>query len=239
MNQNFEKVCDIAVYHPKIKDWPEEERPREKLIRHGAALLSDAELLALLIGSGSGGITAVDVAKRLLLDHHELAGLAKCNLSELRRMKGVGFARASRLLAAFEIGRRIESHLPDQSLKINTPTNVVRYYQPILRSLKQEIFKVILLDSGNRIIRDVDITIGTLNASLVHPREVFKAAIDHLAAGIILLHNHPSGEAVPSQQDKTMTDQLVQAGRVMGIPVMDHLIITHSSYFSFANEGLI
>ena len=239
MNRSSEKLYDATVYHPKIKDWPEEERPREKLMKHGPALLTDAELVALLIGSGSGGVTAVDVAKRLILDYYSLAELAECNLAELCRMKGIGFARGARLMAAFEIGRRIECCQSGHEMKINTPKDVAGFYQPALRTIKQEIFKVILLDSGNRIIRDIDITKGTLNASLVHPREVFKAAVDHLAAGVILLHNHPSGEAYPSSQDKAMTEQLVQAGRVLGIPVMDHLIIAKTNFFSFANEGLI
>ncbi|MBN2104951.1 DNA repair protein RadC [bacterium] len=239
MNQYNEKWCDVNVYHPKIKDWPEDERPREKLIKHGATFLSDAELVALIIGSGSDGVTAVDVAKRLILDYHALAGLAECNLAELCRMKGIGSARGARLMAAFEIGRRVECCQSALSVKLSTPGDVAKYYQPSLRTLKQEIFKVILLDSGNRLIRDVDITKGTLNASLVHPREVFKAAVDYLAAGVILLHNHPSGEAQPSAQDKAMTEQLVQAGQLMGIPVMDHLIIAQKNFYSFANEGLI
>jgi len=233
------KGNEAVEYHPKIKDWPEQERPREKLIRNGSSFLSDAELLALLIGSGSGGITAVDLAKRLLCDFHHLSGLAQCNLPELCRLKGLGLARASRLMAAFEIGRRIEADHPAGTCKISTPADIVKRYQSVLRSLKREIFKVILLDSGNRVIRDVDISVGTLNASLVHPREVFKTAIDYLSAGIILLHNHPSGEAVPSKQDKLVTQQLVQAGQLMGIPVLDHIIIADSAFYSFANEGLV
>lgn len=239
MNSLDADITDTTFYHLKIKDWPEEERPREKLYKHGASYLSDAELLAILIGSGSGGVTAVDVAKRLLLDHKQIARLAECNLSELCRMKGIGSARAARMIAAFEIGRRIESHCPDTKIKVNTPSDIVRLFQPGMRNLKQEVFKVVLLDSGNYILKDIDISTGTLNASLVHPREVFKTAVDHLSAGIILLHNHPSGEASPSEQDKKMTEQMYNAGQVMGIPVLDHLIITKSDYFSFASQGLL
>jgi DNA repair protein RadC len=239
MNDTIQKVSDITEYHPKIKDWPEPERPREKLLKMGPGFLTDAELIALLIGSGTNGITAIDVAKKLLVDNHQLTGLSKCNYREIVRLKGIGRARAAVLMAAFEIGRRIESQVHEEKKKVSAPDDIVRFLQPAFRALKQEVFKVILLDSGNRIIRDIDITRGTLNASLVHPREVFKTAVDHLAAGVILVHNHPSGETQPSVQDKEITRQLVEAGQIMGIPVLDHLIITQNGYYSFAGEGLI
>jgi DNA repair protein RadC len=229
----------VRPYHPRIKDWPTEERPREKLFKHGAEFLSEAELLAILIGSGVNGITALDVAKRLLMDHHDLAELSCSNYNELTRMKSIGFATAARLIACFEIGRRVETDRSRLSKRMTCPSELANYFQPQMRLLKKEVFKVVLLDSGNRMIKDVNITQGTLNASLVHPREVFKAAIDCLAAGIILIHNHPSGDPFPSEQDKQITQQLQQAGQVMGIPVIDHLIIANTGYFSFANQGII
>jgi len=234
-----EKVKETSFYHTRIKEWPEDERPREKLLKLGPQFLSDAELLALLIGSGTNGITAVDLAKRLLVEHKTLATLASKEVVELIRMKGIGPASGARILAAFEIGRRIEIGQGKKKIKINSPDDVVKFYLPMLRGLKKEIFKVILLDSGNKIIRDVTISQGTLNASLVHPREVFKAAIDYLAAGIILLHNHPSGESAPSMEDRKITSQLIKAGEVMGIPVLDHIIIAENNYFSFGKEGLL
>ncbi len=223
----------------RIKDWPSDERPREKLMQHGPRVLSEAELLALLLGSGTGGMTAVDVARQLLKDFEGLKNLAGCNLEELNRMRGIGHARASRMLAAFELGRRIQSGNRERRVKITAPADLVRFMGPDLRGLKQEVMRVVLLDSGNRVIRDTELTRGTLNASLVHPREVFKKAVDSLAAGLILVHNHPSGEPAPSVQDRRMTEQMCSAGELMGIPVLDHIIIAETGYFSFADSGLL
>ena len=233
------KIKETSFYHTSIKEWPEDERPREKLLKLGPQFLSDAELLALLIGSGTNGITAVDLAKRLMVEHKTLATLASRDVVELIRMKGIGPASGARILAAFEIGRRIEMGGESKRIRITSPEDVVKSYFPVLRGLKKEIFKVILLDSGNKIIRDVTISQGTLNASLVHPREVFKTAIDYLAAGIILIHNHPSGESAPSIEDRQITAQLIKAGEIMGIPVLDHIIIGENNYFSFGEKGLL
>ncbi len=233
------KVQETSYYHTKIKEWPEEERPREKLLNFGPQHLSDAELLALLIESGTGGITAVDLAKRLLVEHEDLAELSSIGIVELLRMKGIGPARSARILAAFELGRRVEGGKGKEGVRLNSPTEVAKFFSPEFRGLKKEIFKTVLLDSGNRIIRNVTVSQGTLNMSVVHPREVFKPAVDHLAAGIILLHNHPSGEPEPSQMDRQITRQLTEAGEVMGIPVVDHIILADNRYFSFAKKGLL
>ena len=234
-----DKVKETSFYHTKIKDWPEDERPREKLLKFGPQVLSEAELLALLIGSGTGGITAVDLAKRLLVENGSLATLASKGVAELSRMKGIGPARGARVLAAFEIGRRVDAGREGDDIKVNAPEDVVRLYGPKLRDLKKEVFKIVLLDSGNRIIRDVTVSEGSLNASIVHPREVFKPAVDHLAAGIILVHNHPSGEPSPSREDRRVTAQMVKASEVMGIPVLDHVVLAGNRFFSFAKEGLL
>lgn len=234
-----DRVEEAAFYHTKIKEWPEEERPREKLLAAGPQSLSDAELLALLIESGTGGVTALDVARRLLVENQHLAGLAEKGAAELVRMKGIGPARSARILAAFELGRRIEGGIPRKRVKVESPEEVVRTMRPGFRGLRNEVFKALLLDSGNKIIRDVVISRGTLNASVVHPREVFKTAVDHLAAGIILLHNHPSGEAVPSAEDRKVTEQMMRAGTLMGIPVLDHIIVTEDRFFSFARAGFL
>ncbi len=226
-------------YRTRIKDWPEDERPREKLHTRGACALSDTELLALLVGSGTGCMTAVDVARNLLQEYGDLESLSSAEAIKLARMKGVGPAVSARLLASFELGRRIERKSPSRERNMNAPEDVARYIMPVYRGLKKEIFKVLLLDSGNRFMREVTISEGTLNASLVHPREVFKAAIDHLAAGIILLHNHPSGNAFPSQEDRKVTSQMVRAGEIVDIPVLDHIIIAGRSHFSFASQGLL
>jgi DNA repair protein RadC len=233
------KIRETAYYHPKIKDWPEDERPREKLLKSGCQALTDAELVALLVGSGTGGVTAVDVAMKLVQEHGGLAGLASKGVPELVRMKGVGRARGARILAAFEIGRRNAAAPQVRENKFKSPEDVVQRLGPALRDARQEVFKVLLLDSGHRMIRDATVSQGTLTASLVHPREVFKAAVDHLAASVILVHNHPSGEPAPSAEDRSITRQMTEAGRLMGIPVLDHVIIAAGGFFSFAREGLI
>lgn len=223
-------------YRLKIKEWPEQERPREKLIEHGAQLLSDAELLAILIGSGNKNETALDIAKKMLVDLDGLPNIAMRNSQEISRIKGIGHARGSRLLAAFELGRRVE-RAQFKYQKFICAQDVVNFYSPAMRCLKHEVFKALLLDNGNKLIKDVQITKGTLNASLVHPREVFKEAIDHLAAAIIVVHNHPSGSVQPSKEDVDVSRQLKHAGDIIGIPVIDHIILGDDQYFSFADQG--
>jgi len=234
---DIDRVKETAYYHTSIKEWPEDERPREKLLVDGPGSLSDSELIALLIGSGTRGITAVDLGKRLLVSHDNLTGLSKSGLPELTRLKGIGPAAASRIAAAFELGRRAASGKTESRIKINVPQDAVKHYGPVLRDLPTEVFKILLLDNRNQVLRDEILTKGTLNASIVHPREVFKAAIDFRAAGLIVMHNHPSGNNNPSPEDRKVTRQLIKAGEIMGIPVIDHLIIAGNSYYSFAEEG--
>ncbi len=230
---------ETSFYHTRIKEWPEDERPREKLLKLGPQALSNGELLALLIGSGTNGVTAVDLAKTLLVEHQNIKDLASKGIAELTRMKGIGPACGARILAAFEIGKRIEAGGDGKEVKIHSPEDIVQFARPEFRGVKKEIFRIILLNSGHKMIHTATISQGTLNASVVHPREVFKAAVDYLAAGIILLHNHPSGEPLPSQEDRKVTAQLVKAGELIGIPVLDHIIIAEHHYFSFAREGLL
>jgi DNA repair protein RadC len=231
------KVRETSEYG--IKDWIKEDRPREKLELRGPSALTDAELLAILINSGTKNITAVDLAKSLIGEFGDLTELAKCSFQELSRFKGIGKVKAIKLVAAFEIVRRTQAHRPDKKTIVKTPEDVAVKFIPMLRDLKKEIFKVILLNSASRIIRDVTISEGTLNASLVHPREVFKAAIDDRAASVILLHNHPSGNAEPSAEDISITEQLRQAGKIIGIPVRDHIIIAGSRFTSLAKLGYL
>lgn len=233
------KVRETSEYHSRIKDWASEDRPREKLEQHGSAALTDAELLAILIGSGTKHITALDLAKTLLSEYGNIAELAKCNFQELRKFKGIGKVKAIKLVASFEMLRRVQAQRPEKKLKIKTPDDVADKFIPLLRDLKKEIFQVVLLDSANQVIREVTISEGTLNASLVHPREVFKAAIDDRAASVILLHNHPSGNPEPSVEDISITEQLRQAGKIMGIPVRDHIIVAGSRYTSMAKSGYL
>jgi len=233
------EVHEAIQYRVPIKEWPEDDRPREKLSRLGAQALSDAELLAILLGSGTRNATAVDVAKYLLKQHESLHQLARYGVAEFQRIKGIGTVRAITLAAAFELARRL--HRPEKVSKpvFLSPADVASYMIPRLRDLRKEIFVVLLLNSANRLIREVTISEGNLNSSVVHPREVFKAALDELAAGIILVHNHPSGRLQPSQEDISITRQLVEAGRIVGIPVHDHVLTAGSEYVSFAEQGLL
>jgi DNA repair protein RadC len=234
-----EKVKEVAYYHTRIKDWPESERPREKLVKHGPAALTDAELLAILIGSGTSKVTAVDLAKRLFIEHKNLRELAGMSVADLKKYKGIGTARAVSVVSAFELGRRLSAREDEQPPVVRSPQDVANRYIPKLRDLKKEVFLVLLLNSANRIMKEVKISEGSLNASVVHPREVFKAAIDELAASVILVHNHPSGNKTPSSEDIALTKQILEAGKVVGISVHDHIVIAGGSYTSFAEENLL
>jgi len=227
------------VRRARIKDWPKGERPREKLIRKGSDSLSDAELLAILLRNGTRDGTAVDVAKSILSANGSLERLASRSFAELRRHRGMGEVKAVSILAAFELGRRSAVRSTGGRTLVRSPEDVARIFQPLFRDLKQEVFKVLLLDSANHLLRDVKVSEGILNSSLVHPREVFRQAIIEPAASVILLHNHPSGNPEPSSEDLQITRQLVEAGKIMGIPVHDHVIISPSSFTSFAERGLI
>jgi len=227
------------MFTARIKDWPKGERPREKLIRKGSDSLSDAELLAILLRNGSRDGTAVDVAKSILSFNGSLERLASRSFGELRRHRGMGEVKAVTVLAAFELGRRSAVRTGGGRTPVRSPQAVARIFQPLFRDLKQEVCKVLLLDSANHLLRDVKISEGILNSSLVHPREVFRQAIIEPAASVILLHNHPSGNPEPSSEDLQITRQLVEAGKIMGIPVHDHIIIASTSFTSFAERGLI
>jgi DNA repair protein RadC len=239
MVKTSKKVSEPSYYHSKITDWPLDERPREKLRNHGAATLSDVELLAILIRTGAGNITAVDLAKALMKEFRSLDHLTTRSFQEMRQFKGLGEAKSIALVAAFELGRRAASFQRTEKLQIFSPEVVVKRYSPLLRDLKQEVFKVLLLDSANHLQSDVTITTGILNSSLVHPREVFRQAILEPAASIILLHNHPSGNPEPSAEDIQITRQLVEASKIIGIPIHDHIIVALDSFTSFAEKGLI
>ncbi len=233
------KVNEPSFYHSKIKDWPVNERPREKLINHGPEVLTEAELLAILIGSGSGKVTAVDIAKTLFVEHRTLRSLAGLSVGDLKQFKGIGDARAVSIAAAFELARRLQSSPDVERRIIRSPSDIAEQFIPALRDLQQEVFIVVLLNSANKIIKEITITKGLLNSSLTHPREVFRHAIVEHAASVILMHNHPSGNPEPSQEDISITKQIVEAGKVVGIPVHDHIIIAGGNFTSLAERGLI
>lgn len=228
--------------HARILDWPENERPRERLLKYGAEALSEAELLAILIRTGTRKRTAVDLAKKLLSDFENLERLASRSAADLRqqlRELGLGLAKASTIVAAFELGRRALASRADKKEPIHSPDDIAQRFIPMLREMKKEVFLVILLDSANHIIRHVKISDGILNSSLVHPREVFRPAIAEPAAAIVLLHNHPSGNPEPSSEDIQITRQLIEVSKVMGIPIHDHIIVAGTGYTSFAERGIL
>ena len=220
-----------------IKAWPRDERPREKLLLRGPAAMTDSEILAILIRSGSGQTNAIDLARRLLSEAGNLRRLASRSAEELSRVGGIGSVKAVTLLAAFELGRRMQRETPEDGAVIRSPEDVAGLMIPVLRDAACEKFHVLALDSRNGVIRNVELTSGTLNASLVHPREVFKTAIDHRAASVIVVHNHPSGNREPSREDIEITRQLAETGRIVGIPLHDHIIIAGNGYTSLAERG--
>ena len=222
-----------------IKDWPKEERPRERLFSKGAESLSDAELIAILLisGSPSSGINALDCARSLLQRYISLRNVFKLSLRELCKIPGIGPGKASRILAAMEIARRVANHRKELGSSFNISQDVFDRYAIRLRDERQEIFTVILLDSKNRLIKEEIISKGSLNHSFVHPREVFRQAIRESAASVIFVHNHPSGDPDPSKEDISLTRQLVDAGNLLGIRVLDHIIIGEGMYYSFCDQG--
>ena len=211
----------------------------ERVHRHGAASLSDAHLLAILIRSGEGGRSAVDVGRELLERFGSLAGIAQAGIAEICEVRGIGPAKAAELKAAIEIGRRYQKPKLDGA-SFCSSQDVADFYRPRLKDAKQESFYCALLDVKNRFIHEaVVVSKGTLTASLVHPRDTFKAAIRESAAAVIFIHNHPSGDTRPSQEDILLTKRLVQAGEVLGIRVLDHIIVGDGSHFSFRDRGLM
>ena len=236
------KVKEATYYRMPITNWPESERPREKLMQYGPMKLSETELLAIMIRSGAGGYSALDVARELLQKTGGLNKLAQMDYNDILQMeiKGLGKTKAVTIAAALQLARRLqieESKTPDQVLR--TSEEVARICSPKLRDLKKEIFMVLLLASNNRLIKEVIISEGVLNASVVTPREVFREAILGMAAAVILVHNHPSGNPEPSREDIRLTRQMVECGKTMNIPVLDHIIVAGDGYTSFSDRGLM
>ncbi len=232
------------LYHVPIHEWDESDQPREKLLKHGPTVLSDAEVLALLLGSGTrtsdGPVSAVELGRSLLQSYGSLHGVSQRKPKELKRMQGVGPAKAAKLAAAFEAGRRVEAQRQqDERVQVTCPDDVADAYGPLLRDLDKEVFKVVHLNTANVIIGDYTVSEGGLSSSVVEPRGVFEQAILDDAAAVICLHNHPSGNPEPSREDIRITRQLVEAGDTMGIPVHDHLIIAGTDHTSLAERGVI
>lgn len=222
-----------------VHDLPKPERPRERLQKFGAEALSAQELLALVIGRGIPKKSVMNIAQELLVKFGNIKAISQATLEELSQIKGIGLAKAAQIKACFELGRREELEPELKNFDIKDPETVVKAVRAGIMDKAKEHFKLILLNPRNKIVGISTISIGTLNASLVHPREVFKDAIKHSAASIVLAHNHPSGDPDPSEDDLTITKRLTEAGKIFGVEVIDHIIIGKNGFFSFKEKGLI
>ncbi|MEN8192713.1 MAG: DNA repair protein RadC [Bacteroidota bacterium] len=224
----------------KVKDIPVDDRPREKLLLRGTQSLTDAELVAILLRTGVKGISVIEVSQTLVQKYSNLSALALQSIETLKKNNGIGKDKAATLAAAFEISRRVESQSKWYSdKKINSPADIAEIFGPLFRDEIKEKFVVICLNSANKIIRYEVISVGSLNSSIVHAREVFKVAIENNSANIILLHNHPSGNITPSNEDIQVTKRLVEAGKILEISVFDHIIIAGNNYTSFVDKKII
>ena len=224
-----------------IKYWPEDERPRERLIKFGSHSLSDAHLLGILIGSGDRRAkkNAVDLIRDLLNKFGTLESLDQATVTEICEVKGIGSAKAAQIKAALEVGKRMASKPISMKNKLKSSQAFVDQFSPFLKNLKKEIVKIVLLDPKLQYIKDLTISEGSLNASIVHPREVMIPAIRESAGSFALIHNHPSGDPTPSQADFEITHRLNKTGKIVGIHMVDHIIIGGNGFFSFADEGLL
>ena len=221
----------------KIKNWPIEERPQERLIRGGPEYLSDAHLLAVVLRIGNREKSVVDLCREVLKASGGLNQLGKYEISELTSFPGIGLAKAAQIKALMELSTRINTFIPKRKKKMLSSQEVFQIFWPYYKNKKREIFKSVLLDSKHRILKDHVISQGSLNQSIVHPREVFNPAIRESAAAIIFLHNHPSGDPSPSKEDIETTHRLVKVGELVGIKVLDHIIIGDGIYFSMKDSG--
>jgi DNA repair protein RadC len=223
-----------------IKSWAEDDRPREKLILKGKSVLSDAELIAILIGSGSRKESAVDLAKKILTSiNNNLNKLGKLSINDLMKFNGIGEAKAVSIITALELGRRRRLEEAQKSSKITSSKDVFNLMQPIIGELPYEEFWILFLNNSNKVLFKEQLSKGGLTGTVVDVRVVFNKAIALLSTAIILCHNHPSGKLQPSNADKLITNKLKAAGETLDIKVLDHLIVTENAYFSFADESLM
>lgn len=224
----------------KIKDLPKSDRPRERLARLGGETLSMPELLAVIMRTGSSDKNAVQTASHLMKQFEgDLENMFSATIAELTEVKGVGFAKACQIKAVFEVTKRILTFYRQEKLKIQSTEDVVTLVMPHMMYLKQEEFRVVILDSKHRVIKIERVSVGSLDAAYVHPRDVFRPAVKHNAASVILVHNHPSGDPAPSEQDVLLTRELCMGGNILGIDVIDHVIVGYNDYVSLKHRDLM
>jgi DNA repair protein RadC len=236
----LKKAKQKKIYETSIKNWPKDERPREKLFKDGEHKLSDTELLAILLRSGVKGQSAIDLGRKIMQKFKTFRNMSHTDIRDWKEFKGLGQAKIAQIKAALEIGRRFrEDEASTNKQKIASAKDVVDILMPQLRDLKTEIFKVVYLDSSNRIIDISDAAIGTVNQAMPIVREIIHSALQKFAVSIICVHNHPSANIMPSTQDKRFTKELSDAGKLMEIKVLDHVIIGDNEFFSFADEGIL
>jgi DNA repair protein RadC len=232
----FDKPRD----HLQIPQWAEDDRPREKLLLKGKSSLSDAELLAILLGTGTKALSAVDLAKQILqrVDKN-LHNLARLSVNDLTKIKGIGKAKAISIISALELGRRRKDAHPSVKPRVASSKDAVELIKPDLLDLYHEEFWILVLNRANYVLKKVQISRGGISGTVADPKLIFKSALELSGSSIILIHNHPSGNLQPSQADITLTKHLKEAGKFMEIPVLDHIIVSDNCYFSFADEGLM
>ncbi len=226
------------MYNLRIKDIPVEDRPSSRLISHGSESLSNAELLSIILRTGSAAENAISLSQRILAQY-DLKHLSATQPAQLMKIHGIKLAKATQIAAVFELARRLETFCDSEKMKINSPEDVYRRLYPSMREAKRESFVELCLDTKNQIIREDTVSIGSLNANIVHPREVFRTALINSAAHIIVAHNHPSGDPSPSREDIEITKKLAETGKIMGIDVLDHVIIGDGRHFSMKEAGHI
>ncbi|MDP2218483.1 MAG: DNA repair protein RadC [Methanolobus sp.] len=228
MNQY--KIC--------IRDMPEDERPRERLLKYGPEALSNAELLAIILRTGTQKENIVNLCSRIFSEY-SIKQLSQANISKLTEIHGIGTAKAAQIAAVFELARKLEGFTDEPKRKIRSPADVYSLLYPKMREQKRERLVALLLDTKNQVLREEVISIGSLNANIVHPREVFKAALMESCASVILSHNHPSGDPTPSREDIAVTEKLIEGGKLLGIDVLDHVVIGEGRYVSLKDEGYV
>jgi len=230
-------------HHFTMKELPTSDRPYEKLEHYGAQYLSNSELFAVIFRTGTKQETSVEVAQRLLTsigsNEDDLQPLCNMSLQELQQIKGIGRVKALQIQALLQLGKRLSNCIQIRNKVITTPSDVVSYFMEEMRMLQKEYFKIILLDTKCKVIKEVTVSIGSLSSSIVHPREVFVEAIKNASASLILMHNHPSGDPTPSKEDISITKRLVEGGNILGIHIIDHIIFGNGNYISLKEKGYI